>query len=107
VSSYSLALNIDDVLAQETGEVYEKFYAEAYVDGATAPIVLGSIANPMYVVVIGDTPGITFHIDAGTYEIGAFPFGVTAFVDDVAVPAVANITVSGSGQCIIMAGGNA
>ena len=55
---------------------------------------------------IGDRPGITFTIGAGVEEIGAYPFGVWADVGGTP-NTNDNISISGSGECVIKAYGNA
>ena len=104
MSDFTLSGSLDSVVATITSTVDEKFYTESYVDGETAPITLGSITHPHYIVVVGENATIGFTIGTGTTVIGAYPFGCSGHVGD---PLEADyITVTGSGDCIIMAGGN-
>lgn len=100
-----LSLTIESLAASLDFSYMEMFQGKAHVDGDTAPITLGSVAEPELIVVIGDRPGITFHVGADDFEIGAYPFGVWSNIGGD--PASAdNITITGSGECVVLAYGD-
>lgn len=110
MSSATLSLTIDSVIATDTGTVQEKFYSESFIDANTEPIVLGSITKPQYIIVIGEVPGIVFRVGStGVDNIGAYPFGVCSYLGYGTVPTVDSIDVEAlgpGGDCIIIAGGD-
>lgn len=102
----NLSLTIENVAASFKFNYMEMFHGKAHVDGGTAPITLGSVSEPEVVVVIGDRPGITFRVGADDFEIGAYPFGVWSNIGGTPLGS-ADITISGSGECVVLAYGDA
>ena len=111
MSDVTLELTIEEVVTTLSQDVDEKFYTETEMSGGlVTPIALGSIMNPKYIVVVAESPGVTFTYGTGAVLVGAYPFGVSAEMEAGLLPAGAvafEITLAGTGEVKVYAGGDA
>ncbi|MCP4538520.1 MAG: hypothetical protein GY832_15400 [Chloroflexi bacterium] len=106
MANVDISLVIENISAELNFDYMESFESRAHIDGDTQPITLGSVSEPELIIVVGDRPGIGFTIGAGTDVIGAYPCGVWANVGGTP-NAADTINISGSGECVIKAYGDA
>jgi len=118
MSAYNISVSVDGIVVTKDGEVDEKFSVEVELDGNVQPVYLGTIKEPKYIVVIGDSEDIAFSATSATEGmIGAFPCGMTTDVLGTLTPAKFQMTEAGegasaciwligTGKAIIVAGGD-